>query len=142
MKGKSKKKNNFTGRIKSNTKALEKEEHISFSFKHINFSDSEFHFPTCNKYHKDLFDRLQKISDWTKSKILNKGGRTMRCHPIDFTEKNVSRNGFPCNLHLDYTPYQFSLGTNKAGRLHGYWVESTFYIVWFDPDHILYPGQK
>ncbi|QXE21583.1 hypothetical protein B6N60_00260 [Richelia sinica FACHB-800] len=35
-------------------------------------------------------------------------------------------------------PYQFQLSSNEYGRVHGFFIENVFYIVWLDPDHLLY----
>ncbi len=38
-------------------------------------------------------------------------------------------------------PYQFSLSSNEHGRVHGFFIDEVFYIVWLDPDHLLYPAK-
>ncbi len=42
----------------------------------------------------------------------------------------------------DCMPYQFEISSNEYGRVHGFMLENIFHIVWFDPDHNLYPKKK
>lgn len=35
-------------------------------------------------------------------------------------------------------PYQFQIFANEYGRVHGFFSENIFYIVWLDPEHNLY----
>ena len=34
--------------------------------------------------------------------------------------------------------WQFEITRNAHGRVHGLLVGETFYVVWIDPDHLLY----
>jgi hypothetical protein len=38
-------------------------------------------------------------------------------------------------------PHQFSLSSNKHGRVHGFFIDEVFYVVWLDADHLLYSGK-
>ncbi|NMG11911.1 hypothetical protein DP117_35700 [Brasilonema sp. UFV-L1] len=62
----------------------------------------------------------------------------LRCHPIDWIDTTESCFGFPGEEQLVDTPYQFSISSNKHGRVHGFFIEEVFYIVWLDPNHKLY----
>ena len=35
--------------------------------------------------------------------------------------------------------WEFEITRNEHGRVHGLLLDETFYIVWIDPDHNLYP---
>ncbi|HCA3585732.1 TPA: hypothetical protein MO350_003382 [Salmonella enterica subsp. enterica serovar Java] len=37
-----------------------------------------------------------------------------------------------------YPPYQFAISRNEHGRIHGFFVDNIFHIVWLDPTHNLY----
>ena len=36
-------------------------------------------------------------------------------------------------------PWQFTITANAHGRVHGFWIDDVFYLVWIDPCHKLYP---
>ena len=36
--------------------------------------------------------------------------------------------------------WQFQITRNQHGRVRGFLLEDTFFIVWIDPDHHLYPA--
>ncbi len=65
--------------------------------------------------------------------------QSLRCHPIKWRE-TTEPHGFriPNEKELVTIPYQFSLSTNEHGRVHGFFIEDVFYIVWLDPNHNLY----
>jgi hypothetical protein len=65
--------------------------------------------------------------------------QSLRYHPIKWRE-TTEPNGFgiPNEKELVTVPYQFSLSTNEHGRVHGFFIEDMFYIVWLDPNHNLY----
>lgn len=67
--------------------------------------------------------------------------KSLRCHPIDWNDPRVTEQGFgiPTEEQLVDTPYQlFQLSSNEYGRVHGFFIENIFYIVWLDADHQLY----
>jgi hypothetical protein len=59
-------------------------------------------------------------------------------HPIDWnkTECTPSLENYE---QLDFMQFRLSSST---GRVHGYFVENTFYILWLDPHHNLMPDQR
>jgi hypothetical protein len=34
------------------------------------------------------------------------------------------------------------LTANEYGRVHGFFLDEVFYVVWLDPDHKLYPTRN
>ena len=42
------------------------------------------------------------------------------------------------HLREQIEPYQFSLTSNKHERIHGFFIDEVFYVVWADPKHKLY----
>ena len=70
-------------------------------------------------------------------------GKGLRNHPIDWSDPRVSERGFGvqrCEF-LDESAYQFSVSGNEHGRIIGALIDTVFYVIWFDPDHQLYPAQ-
>ena len=114
---------------------------ISFSFKYYENNHNKF---SCIKkevsYWLTLLDRLKALSSLTAQELLADRSSTLRCHPIKW-EETSEKSGFgvPNEQQLVDTPYQFSLSANEHGRVHGFFINETFYIVWLDPDHLLYP---
>jgi len=38
----------------------------------------------------------------------------------------------------DSEPWQFEITKTAHGRVHGLLIDDTFYVVWIDPQHLLY----
>lgn len=100
---------------------------ISFSFKYYQNRHDKF---SCRDkeiaYCLALLDRLVNRS------------KTLRCHPIAWQDTTENGFGLPNEEQLVDTPYQFSLSSNEHGRVHGFFIDNVFYIVWLDPNHLLY----
>lgn len=116
---------------------------ISFSFKYYQDNHNKF---SCRKkevsYWLTLLDRLKALSTLTAQEFSADNSRTLRCHKIKWEETSESGFGLPTEEQLVEIPYQFSLSSNEHGRVHGFFINETFYIVWLDPDHLLYPEKK
>lgn len=114
--------------------------HIVFSFKYLDFSDSGFAVAGRDSaYFLKLFERKQAICRMTLKELRNpKNAKPLRAHDIAF--EKTSRSGFPNGNEKLGTPFQFGLSANEHGRVHGFFIGSTFYVVWLDPEHVLYPG--
>jgi len=63
----------------------------------------------------------------------------LKFNPIDFDREDVSETGFGLGGDVDEQAFEFNVSVNKHGRVHGYFVENIFYIVWLDPQHSLCP---
>lgn len=65
-----------------------------------------------------------------------------RRHVIHF-EKTTQKFGFIEAPGVDedqsnYSePWQFGLRRDRVWRVHGFLIDDTFYVVWFDPNHDL-----
>ncbi|BAY33673.1 hypothetical protein NIES2107_55730 [Nostoc carneum NIES-2107] len=112
---------------------------ISFSFKYYQDSNSKF---SCSEkeviYWLTLLERLKAISSLTAQELLVNRSSSLRCHPIRWEETSERGFGLPNEEQLVDTPYQFSLSSNEHGRVHGFFINEIFYIVWLDPYHLLY----
>jgi hypothetical protein len=115
---------------------------ISFSFKYYQSDHEKF---SCHEkagvYWITLINRLKDVSSLSNQELLVNRSSTLRCHPIKW--EDTSENGFGLlnEEQLVDTPYQFSLSSNEYGRVHGFFINEVFYIVWLDPDHLLYPAK-
>lgn len=115
---------------------------ISFSFKYYNENHNKF---SCTEkeaiYWLTLLKRLKDLSSLTVQELLVNRSSTLRCHPINWEDTSERGFGLPNEEQLVDTPYQFSLSSNEHGRIHGFFIGEIFYIVWLDPDHLLYPAK-
>ncbi|MBD2455929.1 hypothetical protein H6G80_17815 [Nostoc sp. FACHB-87] len=116
---------------------------ISFSFKYYQDSHNKF---SCNYkelgYWLTLLERLKALSSLSAQELLVNRSSSLRCHPIKWEDTSESRFGLPNEEQLVDTPYQFSLSSNEHGRVHGFFIDEVFYVVWLDPDHLLYSAKK
>lgn len=112
---------------------------VSFSFKRLCQKSDKFVYDNRQSpYFLKLLERLRDVSKMTRVEMKQSG--TLRCHPIDFINDNVSESSFGILGSDDRCDdaWQFSLTSNEHGRVHGYFIDNTFYVVWLDPDHKLY----
>jgi hypothetical protein len=115
-------------------------EGVSFSFRYYQDDKDKFSLGGRDvKYLASLLRRLRDLSQLNAQEIINNQSKSLRCHGIVW--KNTSEpNGFgiPNEAMLVNVPYQFQISANEYGRVHGFFSENVFYIVWLDPDHNLY----
>lgn len=115
---------------------------LSFSFQYAILDCDKFRIDNCeSQYFLKLLERLKALCNQTPKDLQRSRSKALRCHPIVWGETSEAK-GFAKLLPLalkDSTPYQFSITTNKWGRVHGFFIGSRFHIVWFDVDHRLYP---
>lgn len=77
------------------------------------------------------------------SKTLNEmkqGRRTLHFHEV-FWESTIEKKGFTNPTANLYHAFQFALlgVSEKGARVYGFLDTGTFYIVWFDLDHKIWP---
>jgi hypothetical protein len=114
---------------------------LTFSFRFFDHTDVKlcpvkFH----DGYTQTLMQRLRDLSSWTPQEFSNGGNQTLRVHPHDWPY-TARPQGF-AHLHEQLRAYpslQFSISANKYGRVHGILIDSTFYVIWLDQNHCLYP---
>ncbi len=86
-----------------------------------------------------MLKRLKDLAGWTPGEFVGRPNDTLRNHPIKWRDTSENGFGLPNEEQLVDTPYQFALSANENGRVHGFLIDEVFYIVWLDPDHLLYP---
>ncbi|MEG4213565.1 hypothetical protein [Microcoleus sp. S13_B4] len=115
-------------------------EGISLSFRYYQDDKDKFSIGGRDaKYLASLLRRLRDLSQLNAQEIINNQSKSLRCHGIiwlDTTEPNGF--GIPNEDILINIPYQFQISANEYGRVHGFFSENVFYIVWLDPEHNLY----
>lgn len=113
---------------------------ISFSFKYFKEDNDKFSVQGRDAvYLQPLLVRLRDLSTLTVQELINNRSKSLRCHKIKWSD-TTEPNGFgiPNEDKLVDIPYQFQISANEHGRVHGFFIENVFYIVWLDPDHNLY----
>ena len=120
---------------------------LRFSFKHLDFNTEKFCVRNCDReFWYNLHCRIYGYSRWTVDQFRdqNQNNQNMEHrHTIYFPETselggfvNVDQE----NLALE-EPWQFSVNPvpECIGRVHGLLQDDTFYVIWLDPCHRLYP---
>jgi hypothetical protein len=112
--------------------------YISFSFRYY-ARTRKFGVSDCvGAWFESLFDRLQALSSLQPQEVRSNRSNALRAHPIDFSRTSEPDGFSHLNPHLrSYEPYQFQL-SKATGRVHGFFIELVFYVVWLDPHHRLY----
>jgi hypothetical protein len=122
---------------------------LIFSFLHFK-QIQHFEIGDCpSKWHVSLLERLSTLTPDVLEN--NKGSNALRCHPIDWSCRNIpirrtDLNWLPNEILIndgDFPMMQISLSTG-TGRIVGYFDKkfSVFYIVLLDPKHNLQPSKK
>jgi len=113
---------------------------VSFNFRRLCTKREKFNYECCDQnYFNTLLDRLKNISGMSRNEMTITNKRSLKCHEINFKDKGVTENTFGIyGKDVDDDAWQFQLTSNEHGRVHGYFIGNTFYIVWLDPDHKLY----
>jgi hypothetical protein len=112
---------------------------VNFSFKYLDETRDKFPcFIHDHDYYFEVVKRLKALCTIKAIELLTNRSSTLRAHPINWSDTTEPRFGFPGEELIIDTPYQLSLSANKHGRLHGFFIANTFYIVWFDQSHALY----
>jgi hypothetical protein len=115
-------------------------EGISFSFRYYQDDKDKFSISKRDaKYLSSLLGRLRDLSQLKADEVISNQSKSLRCHRIDWQDTTELQGfGIPNEDQLVSTPYQFQIFANQYGRVHGFFSENVFYIVWLDPDHNLY----
>lgn len=115
-------------------------ESLTFSFKYLDDTNVKFKVENIEKdWFVNYTLRLKEVSRLTIKELKVTHCQNLRCHPIDFS-KTTEPGGFGIRGFddLDAEPFQLFQLSKRTGRIHGFFISSTFYIVWLDPDHELY----
>lgn len=117
---------------------------VSFNFKRLCTKGEKFNYRNKEaNYFLALIERLKNVCGMERRALLSNRSNSLRCHPIDFSEARVSEDSFGVlGEDIDNDAWQFQISSNAHGRVHGYFVGDIFYVVWFDPEHELYPGAQ
>lgn len=113
---------------------------VSFNFSRLRNYERKFCYQDReSKYFLKLIERLREVCNMSRQEMTVKNRKALRCHQINFSDPSVSEDSFGfSDDDLLEDAWQFQLTSNEHGRVHGFFIESTYYVVWLDPEHQLY----
>ena len=113
---------------------------FNFSLKYLDHQHEKFNYTRHDAvYFCEVLNRLKNLCSLTKQEILSNRSSALRVHPIDWNDTSVKEGfNFPNHEQIIDVPYQFAVSSNEYGRIHGFFIYNTFYIVWLDKEHKLY----
>lgn len=115
-------------------------EKIIFSFRFLDLKTEPFNLGgVCEKWYPELFQMLSNVSNYTRSDLILANG-TFRCHTHDWDKLDYKFN-FDDDFLDQVDCRQIRIGKSKGG-IHGFLIGNTFYIVWLDRHHNLYPMDR
>lgn len=125
-----------------------RQQKIKFSFHFLDVTDPLFNCAkTDNNWFLHLFDNLQKICDLNRNQLVTNYRQHYDAHELKWFKSNYSKKKFdkvPDQIlsEIDSSDQlQFRL-SSSGGRIHGFFILNTFYIVWLDPHHHLDPDSR
>jgi hypothetical protein len=126
--------------------AQEHAEFLSFSYKYLDLKNGKFCCRNeASSYFVKLFERKKELSRWRVEELQKKAGlldKSLRFHSFDFRTCTEPSFGLPSEDQLVDKPWQFGITANEYGRVHGFFIGSTFYVRWLDPGHLLDPRRE
>lgn len=126
--------------IQPSSQAKEKE--FSFSFKYLDVENKKFDFSQKKgKYFISLLKRLKEYSCCShKYLAIKRSDKHYRYHPIRWEETSEPKGFSNIDEQFRFSEaYEFSQSGKE--RFHGIPLDGIFYIIWLDPNHLLYPGR-
>lgn len=114
---------------------------LRFSFQFFDNTDEELCPGRFNDgYTQALMARLRDLSSWTVRRFTGAQDKSLRNHQHDWTGTSRPDGFGHLNDHYgDYPGWQFCISANEYGRVHGIIIDDTFYVIWLDQGHRLYP---
>ncbi len=112
---------------------------LAFNFKHLDLAHEKFSLSDCESvYLYKFLERLKSLNLYTVTEVQTSRTPALRAHPINWTNTSEP-DGFPLNEQLRaLAAWQFQISVNAHGRVHGFFIDRTFFVVWLDPKHKLY----
>mgnify|MGYP004477526243 FL=1 len=118
-----------------------KHEKVLFSFESVEKNEYFNLDGTCQNWAADLFDTMQKVSRIALKDIYagKYSGKTspFRIHRHEDAKPPCK---LPSNILLE-DMWQIRISISKGG-IHGIFFDNIFYVIWFDPQHNLYPDKN
>jgi hypothetical protein len=120
---------------------------LKFSFKHLDLENEKFHWSKCSaEYFERLLKILQRLSTWKVEDFTDENNHDHR-HRIYFPATSEP-NGFQNIPNVDSEQFGYEDGWQlgvypevrwNRWRIHGILIDDTFFVVWLDQNHLLFP---
>lgn len=126
---------------KAKEKKNESNRKVLFSFMSVDKNEYFNLDGTCQNWAADLFNTIQEVSCISISDI-NAGMYSGKHSPLRIHRHPDAKP--PCRIPEDISLedlWQIRISLSKGG-IHGVFVENVFYVIWFDPQHNLYPDEN
>lgn len=111
---------------------------VRFSFKYLDLAHEKFSFERCEiGFLRCLFEEFRCLSARNVSEFCEYDN-ARHSHAITFAD-TTEPSGFP-GLDDQLEPevcWQFGICRTRPWRVHGFFIDSVFYVVWLDPEHLL-----
>lgn len=129
-------------RIAPNNITIENDnQKVLFSFEAVEKNEYFNLDGTCQNWAADLFDTMQKVSR-IELKDIYAGKYSGKTSPFRIHRHEDAKP--PCKvphqISLD-DMWQIRISVSKGG-IHGIFSDNVFYVIWFDPQHNLYPDKN
>lgn len=129
-----------------------KNKKILFSYEHLDLSNPKYilssigDYKTYNQFVSEFFCKIQEYSTKEKKDFSDKTWKkSNHIHPIDWKDSRIRESSFTkldVKLMEEIKDDCWQLGINSTTfRIHGFFIENIFYVVWLDPHHQLYPSK-
>ena len=118
-----------------------KHEKVLFSFEAVEKNEYFNLDGTCQNWAADLFDTMQKVSR-IALKDISAGKYSGKTSPFRIHRHEDAKPPckLPSNILLE-DMWQIRISISKGG-IHGIFFDNIFYVIWFDPQHNLYPDKN
>ena len=121
------------------------ERHLIFSFLYFDRNHEAFNLGgngVTVSWFIGLLDTLKQLCNITKEQLRTTHRERFRAHEIDFNDTEYKSFPLPPEMfeQLNESGDCWQIGISKAnGRIHGFFYENIFHIIWLDRYHNLYP---
>lgn len=136
----------------TNTDISNKDKHLMISYIYLDLKNKKYSMDLLGSnreiisFYNDFNKKLKEYSgfeDFRKKITTDKTySKRNHIHPIDWIDNQIREASFTSlNSHQmeQISEDCWQLGINNQGfRIHGFFIENVFYIVWLDPCHNLY----
>jgi hypothetical protein len=115
---------------------------LRFSFKLLDlYSNQKFRLDHCRDGYLDRFlCRLRDLCGLSVRDFRTNKSKALRAHRITWSETSEPAGFSRLNSQMrEEEAWQFEITANEHGRIHGLLQDDTFFVVWIDPTHALYP---
>lgn len=112
--------------------------HLSFSYKFIDVHNDKFAPSRCGpNYLLKFLERMKVLCERTPLEVLADRSGAIHCKPLRWEGTSEPNFGLPRESELVDQGYELGISVNAHGRIHGFFIDSVFYVRWIDPDHML-----